>query len=216
MTWATAVKLSAGVNDHYGIPESEREGIYHAALDALPPKGGLIVEIGVCWGITSVALGQAAKERKAEFHAIDVFLLEGSATAWRTMMSERSLPATLHVGGSSGPVNWADQHMDETSWLPHKPIDFLLIDGAHNEPFVSSDCKKWLRLVAPGGVVAFDDWGLDSGGLPITMQDAWQHRDNAEPPHNPHWAIPYFGTIFTTGWEDLPPVGRVILKRRPS
>lgn len=211
MSWTAVREMSADVNDHYGIPENEREGVYYAAMNSTP-KHGLIVEIGVCWGLTSVALAAAAKIQEAEFHAIDPFLLEGSPAEFSAMMDRKGLPYFLHVGGASSDCFG----FAEIGWMPDRGINFLLIDGAHNEPFVSLDCRKWLPLVASGGVVAFDDWGLDPAtGRPYTADEAWKHRDNAEKPHNPHWAIPYFGTMYTEGWEDAGNVGRVVMRRKP-
>lgn len=44
-------------------------------------------------------------------------------------------------------------------------IDFLLIDGDHSYPAVSSDFHIWIKKMAPGGIVALHDIrGVDTRG----------------------------------------------------
>jgi predicted O-methyltransferase YrrM len=48
--------------------------------------------------------------------------------------------------------------------LPCERIAFAHIDGNHSARYVRSDFERVWPLVAPGGVVAFDDYGHD---LPV-------------------------------------------------
>ena len=47
-------------------------------------------------------------------------------------------------------------------------LDWVYIDGNHNEPFISNDLKLALQKVKPNGLIAGDDyyWGNDNG-VPI-------------------------------------------------
>jgi predicted O-methyltransferase YrrM len=43
----------------------------------------------------------------------------------------------------------------------HGTIDLLLIDGNHSYPFASSDSRNALKMLAPGGVIIWDDYIWD-------------------------------------------------------
>lgn len=43
------------------------------------------------------------------------------------------------------------------------PYDFLFIDGDHTREGVKMDYDMYAPLVRPGGVVAFHDWGYETG-----------------------------------------------------
>jgi hypothetical protein len=59
---------------------------------------------------------------------------------------------------------------DVLSQMDDDSLDWVYIDGNHNEPFISNDLKLALQKVKPGGVIAGDDyyWNKDEGA-PIKM-----------------------------------------------
>ena len=67
---------------------------------------------------------------------------------------------SIHRGTSEDMLSRMDDHS----------LDWIYIDGNHNEPFISIDLKLALRKVKPGGVIAGDDyyWNKDKGA-PIKM-----------------------------------------------
>ena len=67
----------------------------------------------------------------------------------------------------------------------NQQVDLLFIDAGHDEENIKADCEKYVPFVKPGGVVIFDDWAID------------------ETRNDPHWAVGYYGTIATEGWESL-------------
>lgn len=80
-----------------------------------------------------------------------------------------------------------------------RPIDFLFIDAGHDENNVKPDCEKWIPFVKPGGYVAFHDW------LGCVDKEL-----------NPHWAVDYYGSLATQGWEDIVHIeNQLKIKRRP-
>lgn len=40
-----------------------------------------------------------------------------------------------------------------------EPVDFLFVDGAHDEGSVLADTLNWHERIKPGGVIAFHDYG---------------------------------------------------------
>lgn len=55
--------------------------------------------------------------------------------------------------------------------LPTEAIAFAYVDGNHSPEYVRSDFELiWARL-SPGGVIAFDDYGLDLAGVTHTLHE---------------------------------------------
>ena len=115
---------------------------------------------------------------------------------YRDVMNQSELPYTLHVNWTSSCPVPGRQNLVEVEW--NSPIHFLFIDASHNEPWFSADCKKWLPLVAPGGIVAFDDWPAEV----VTGTGA-------------HDAIAIYGEEYTKDWVDLGWLERVRIKQKP-
>jgi hypothetical protein len=65
--------------------------------------------------------------------------------------------------------------------LPTDRIAFAYVDGNHSAPYVRSDFELvWSRL-SPGGVIAFDDYGLDLTDVTYTMHELiGQHAGEVE------------------------------------
>ncbi|QYK41965.1 MAG: class I SAM-dependent methyltransferase [Paracoccaceae bacterium] len=55
------------------------------------------------------------------------------------------------------------------SALPDASLDWVYIDGNHNEPFISRDLELCLAKVKPDGIIAGDDfnWQSDTLGAPV-------------------------------------------------
>ena len=53
--------------------------------------------------------------------------------------------------------------------LPDGTLDWVYIDGNHNEPFINQDLEICLRKVKPDGIIAGDDfnWQSDNLGAPV-------------------------------------------------
>jgi hypothetical protein len=55
------------------------------------------------------------------------------------------------------------------SALPDGYLDWVYIDGNHNEPFIGQDIALCLRKVKPNGMIAGDDynWQAEQSGAPV-------------------------------------------------
>lgn len=146
MKWQEVREKISSIDDHYSMREDQHELIYKYALKV--PKGGVVLEIGVCNGKTAAMLALVGKEKGFDYYGIDNFSLEGT---------KADVDAHLQRLGVAGEIIEADSRTYD--WT--LPIDLLFIDGGHDEANVSVDCQKYIPFVKPGGVVIFDDWALD-------------------------------------------------------
>ena len=48
----------------------------------------------------------------------------------------------------------------EFDWDEFSPFDFILIDGCHTYEYAVADTRNALRVVRPGGVIVWHDYGM--------------------------------------------------------
>jgi Methyltransferase domain len=194
--WERCAEVSRKFSGHYSLIESQQMLVYWYAKQ-LPP-GSVALEIGVCNGKTAAVLAYCAKAGGFEAHGIDAFILENSPGQIRATMTEAELPYNLHHGLSN--AHTIGRGLEEVPW--DRPVDLLLIDGNHNDPWVSADCAKWLPFLKSGSIALFHDY------------DAWEN------PKSPHASVRAAVERNTIGWMmahyigDGPMCG-LIAKRKP-
>lgn len=126
---------------------SEREGRRLAEL----AEGKRVLEIGAFAGRSTICMAQVA----ASVDVIDP--LDGRATPTPCDHSDElvanlkryKIGAKIHCGTT--------EEMAPT--LDEQSFDLVFIDGDHSLPAVQLDIKESLRLLKPGGVLAFHDYG---------------------------------------------------------
>lgn len=204
-----AQRAAAKANDHYGTWDIQMIPLWEKLHEHLPPHP-VIVELGICHARGSIYLASMAKFYGGEYHGVDAWVLEGSADEfWQTMETNGLVEVShLHEGGTSSDL----PGMPMVKW--DQAIDLLMVDASHSEPWFSADCQRWLPFVNPGGFAYFDDWGIWPDGSGVTKEQA-EAGIGPGPDHNPHWAIPYFGTIHTEGWVDHGMISRGRLFQKP-
>jgi len=67
-----------------------------------------------------------------------------SANSLRKQLAAVNLPYTIHEGWTAK-VPW------------DRPLDLLIIDASHTDPWVSEDYKRWTPMLKVGGVGLFHD-----------------------------------------------------------
>jgi GT2 family glycosyltransferase len=159
---------------------------YEHILDAILERrlhelGGDLVEIGVFLGGGVRQLARLwqrlAPERRVL--AIDVFELGVDHTSATTGVEMDDLYRTVLGGHDQRAVYEsvvADCPNVETIVgdsavvdIPTDAISFAHIDGNHDPAYVRSDFERLWPKVVPGGVVAFDDYGLDLPEVTATV-----------------------------------------------
>lgn len=188
MTWEEVLRLARKANDHYSLSEREQELVYELACTI--PEGGRIVELGTCWGKTSVVLACAAKEREGNYLGIDNFSLEGS---------QKEVVALLNnTVGEDAFWGIAQEDTHASRWKVYGDIDLLLIDAGHDEENVRQDCEIWIPQVRPGGIVVWDD---------VAHGPGW--RDSC------HAAVRESLEKWAGEWEHIAEYGKVWARRKP-
>lgn len=177
----------------YTLEPHQHAALHDLLVDdpALGP-GGIILELGVAFGRTSILLAALAEKHQMEYHGIDIFIL-CKEQEFRKAMDATGLPYTLHVGFTTGQLWDALPDVKEVPW--NKPISLLFVDACHQDPWFSADCRKYLPLVEPGGLVVFDDWETDPAG--------------------PHIDVATQGEKYTADWETVAWLDeRIMIKRK--
>jgi predicted O-methyltransferase YrrM len=137
--------------------------VENEALERWASKRRQVVEIGVAEGASALALREAMSP-DGTLYLIDPFHL--SRVSW---INAQRRAAGAAVGRSrNGQVVWIKKFSSDAVRGWEKAIDFLFIDGDHDEKAAWQDWENWHRFVAPGGCVAFHDAREFSGGWPTT------------------------------------------------
>lgn len=141
---------------------SEGVGLKLSQLSAVVPPRLAVVEIGSYKGKSTCYLAAGAQYGKGAFvHAVDPWDTPGNVggrfhfdtqevrQAFRRQVDSMLLTSRVivHQGFSVEVAR---------SW--DIPIGLLYIDGSHTEKDVRADWVAWSRFLAPGAVVAFDDY----------------------------------------------------------
>ncbi len=124
-------------------PIAQHTATEHQALEKYAGGCKSLVEIGVAEGASAVALRTTMNPEGTLY-----------LVAARRAVSMRSGPKLVWLEAFS--------HDAVATW--DRPIDFLLIDGDHQESAVEQDWNDWNPHVVDNGVVGFHDARLFPGG----------------------------------------------------
>jgi predicted O-methyltransferase YrrM len=127
-------------------------------LDALEPvvratRPRLIVEIGMCYGVSSLVFAQALADAGPGGTLVSIDPFESSLwhDVGRLNVERAGLPVTLDV-------RQAPSHLVLPRLLEEgRQADFVFVDGNHTRDYVRTDAFFARRLLRVGGIVAFDD-----------------------------------------------------------
>lgn len=152
---------------------SKRDKIRLRLLRSLP-KGGRAAEIGVWEGGFSRRILEVCAP--AELHLIDPWLYQpefgntGFGRKKNEFLMEQKYQDVVAAFKDEPAVRIHRATSEEAlSALPEGCLDWVYIDGNHNEPFIGNDLALCLRKVKPNGIIAGDDfnWMADASGAPV-------------------------------------------------
>jgi predicted O-methyltransferase YrrM len=131
-----------------------------------------VVEIGVAEGGSAIAL-IASMGGSGSLYLIDPFHL--SRFKWINSpkrAAHAALAAAVRkssVSRQGVTVAWIEDFSSRVAERWTQPIDFLFIDGDHDETAVLRDWENWNKFVVPRGIVAFHDARVFPGGWTATV-----------------------------------------------
>jgi hypothetical protein len=163
-------------------PIAQHTAAEHEALEKYARACVCLVEIGVAEGASALAL-QAAMNPQGTLYLVDPFHL--SRVPMLNFL-RRAARRAVSVK-SSLKVVWIEAFSHEAVSGWNHPIDFLLIDGDHQESAVERDWKDWSPHVVENGVVVFHDarifpdgWTSPSYG-PVRFVDRTFRNSSSSP-----------------------------------
>lgn len=152
---------------------TKRELVRERLLKSLP-KGGKVAEIGVWEGMFSRRIIEICEP--VELHLIDpwLYMPEFANTGFGRKKNEHLMDVKyqdvvahfkddkrVHIHRATSDVALAK--------LKDGSLDWVYIDGNHNEPFIGNDLALCLQKVKHDGIIAGDDfnWMSDAQGAPV-------------------------------------------------
>jgi predicted O-methyltransferase YrrM len=152
---------------HLAMLEVESVLLYLLAREN--PFAQPICELGTLYGGSTIALALAARR---SVHRNRIMAVDDHE--WHKHLPEssvdpehiRSLPTTLGIFRENlkdaGLTDGVDIYLDDTAWAANRydgQISMLVVDAGHRRDEIERDVQAWLPKVAPGGIVAFHDYG---------------------------------------------------------
>jgi len=152
---------------------TKRDMVRGRLLQSLP-KGGVVAEIGVWEGDFSQRILELCQP--SELHLIDpwLYLPEFSNTGFGKKKNEHLMEQRYQnvvARFADDPRVKVQRATSEVALatLPDASLDWVYIDGNHNEPFIGNDLHLCLQKVKPTGIIAGDDfnWQTEASGAPV-------------------------------------------------
>ena len=130
----------------------------------IPVKEKVVVELGVRWGTSTVALIAAVNDSGGPLYSIDI----------------GAYPETQKL--FKGESNWTFLQGDDMEVVKdwNRPIDHLFIDTSHTFDHTLGELREWGKWVKQGGIITLHDiYGL--GGEKSEVWDAIEHHMKENP-----------------------------------
>ena len=131
----------------------------HRALEKHGRGRRSVVELGVAEGASAVGVLEVM-DPGGTLHLVDPYHL--SRVPALNFMRRAAHRAVSANGGAK--VVWLENFSYEVARDWSAPIDFLFIDGDHQEEAVERDWKQWSGFLEADGVAAFHDARVFPGG----------------------------------------------------
>jgi predicted O-methyltransferase YrrM len=159
--------LSGSHDGQQGISPVEVEHL--AWLGANMPNGGDVVEIGSHRGksICCIASGIRHAGKTARIFCCDLWM-EGKGKTFDHYASKETwdiFNKQVNDCGFTGKIVPVKGDANQSAKKRSRPIHLLFIDAGHKYKDVVKDCWAWSKFVAPGGRIAFHDFGTRFPGV---------------------------------------------------
>jgi len=104
-----------------------------------------MIEIGCCWGRSSIEIGSIAKENELRLTCIDTWKHQAFYEGFLGNIAEAGLDNITPIRSKSNDVVFVGD------------ADFLFIDGDHSYEGVKDDWTNWSPLLTTPAIVVFHD-----------------------------------------------------------
>lgn len=174
----------------FGFRETYDEAV------ARMPDGAVLVEIGVAFGRSAAYLARKCIDSGKRFtlYAVDPwkddrweFPKDYPLDATRPTWGAEHAPWARSVGGPFSAFivkmrEHAPEELEHIQVLRTRSADaarliqdpfFVFIDGDHNYEAVAEDIRTWRPLLAPGGILAGDDYSHEFPGVQRAVREAF-------------------------------------------
>jgi predicted O-methyltransferase YrrM len=144
---------------------------YVVAALAQLRKPRRIFEIGTYDGGTTLLLARNAPS--AEIFTIDLTPEQLAAVDWELGMPAEDVGRRFHDQPEAGRITqlYGDSRtFDFSPW--HRTIDLVVVDADHNYESAKADTATALALLAPGGIVIWDDYCDEWPGVVAAIREA--------------------------------------------
>ncbi len=136
-------RLARRLNDHFSPTSATRPADLAILLDVAAGRRR-VVELGTATAWTALSLALAdGRRRVTSFDPVEYWTTERYLELVQPSVRERL--TLISAPGSRGP--WGDE-----------AVDMLYIDSAHGYDDTVAELRAWSGVLAPGGIVVFDDY----------------------------------------------------------
>ena len=133
------------------------------------PQDAVVVGIGAGAGTHTLAILEMTED--CIIFSIDIRCGEHpELTSEHLRLAEAGYAGTGHVVRI-----WGDSKIVGKRWPI--PVDFLFVDGDHEEAGITGDIQEWVRHVKANGVFAFHDYGASPWPAVKKMVDKFAKRE---------------------------------------
>lgn len=176
--------VEAGLAAGTMLDAPQLDWLYYLARTA---PDGPAVEVGV-WKGGSILCWARSRVGRGAFYAVDSWYgKQESKVRDRFLANRKASGLRITLRSQEGYV--AAEHFHDGT------VAFCFIDACHDEDGIGKDLPAWVPKIAPGGVLAFHDYGTHKCPAVKKVVDAWQAEAR---------------------WEPLGIVGSAIAFRRPT
>jgi len=149
------------LSDKISCSDSQAELLYNLALQL--PFRSVIVALGIWTGKSTIAMGEAAKEKSHRIYAVDHFMGSPSDET-KDLSQQRDIASEFQANVDKFGLG----HWISTIHFPFNellscwtiPIDLIFIDGDHEYASVNNDINGWAGWVKVGGIIAGHDYDI--------------------------------------------------------
>ena len=152
---------------------SKRDQLRDRLLQGLP-KGAVVAEIGVWEGFFSGRILEICQPK--QLHLIDpwLYMPEFANTGFgrkknENLMEQKYLDVVARFKDDPRVIVHRATSDVALGALPDAALDWVYIDGNHNDPFIGNDLALCLKKVKHDGIITGDDfnWQADQSGAPV-------------------------------------------------